>query len=87
MQVKRLLADATAGLAAAYAVGAGMFAAIAANVPVAVYFAVAVLLGAASVTLGVVVAHRRPDNVDERPDHAGRTHAGADHPGRAERAA
>jgi hypothetical protein len=43
MQVKRLLADPTAGLAAAYA---GVFAAIAANVADAVFFAVAMLLGA-----------------------------------------
>jgi signal transduction histidine kinase len=62
MQVSRHLANGTAGLAAALAAGAGIFTVIAGDAGDAAYLVAAVLLGATSVTLGLAVAARRPDN-------------------------
>ncbi|HET6529931.1 MAG TPA: hypothetical protein VFH03_04845, partial [Actinoplanes sp.] len=62
MQVSRHLAHGTAGLAAALAAGAGIFTGIGGDARDVGYLGAAVLLGAASVTLGLVVAARRPDN-------------------------
>jgi signal transduction histidine kinase len=63
MQVSRHLANGTAGLAAALAFGAGIFAAIVGDAGSIAYVVIATLLGAASVTLGVAVAGKRPDNM------------------------
>jgi signal transduction histidine kinase len=63
MQVRRLLAYAVAALAVAWAAMGWVWVAIARDAGAAGYMAVATVLGLASVSLGVVVATKRPDNL------------------------
>jgi signal transduction histidine kinase len=62
MQASRLVAYAVAALAVLRAVGGGYVTVLAADPGDTAYFVIAVLLGAASVALGLGVATRRPGN-------------------------
>jgi signal transduction histidine kinase len=63
MQVKRLLAYAVAALAVLQAAVGWVWVALAADGMGAAFMAIAMVLGFASVALGVVVATKRPDNL------------------------
>ena len=63
MQVRTLIAYAVAVLALAVAVAGGICAGLASETSATVYFVIAVVLGAASIGLGLVVTRRRPGNI------------------------
>ena len=63
MQVRTLVAYAVAVLALAEAVAGGVCTVLASDAGDTAYFVIALVLGAASISLGLVVATRRPGNV------------------------